>query len=535
MSKVAQYLRGHIDGEVVTRLDVREALSYDNGILTERPEVVVYPRSTNDIRKIVRFAWQLAEKGHAVPVVPRGKGTDATAGAVGKGIMIDLSRYMDRVYEYDSKQHLVRLQPGSPVKQLQTALRLHGTAIAGLSFTDDGTVGGAVAVGSSGELSGKFGSVKKYVAQLEVVLDTGVILQTGRISKRELEKLKGMSGREGDIYRGIDGVLEEYSEVISAMKNDSALDRSGYPGIAEVQGKGGSFDLTPLFIGAQGTLGVIVEMIMKAEFMPKNIPRVAALFPTSEQALDAIDELVKLGPAALDYYDGSYLKTAIAEWRKISWISTDTKQFGASIELSFHELSHHKQKALLKKAAKILSRYECQSVTTNDESREQLLAAREAVEMVGLPPHQADRRAPLLGTGFYVNPGRFEDFMKELLTLGEKLHLELPVYGSALASIYYIRPTVSLHKTADKQKIIKLLDQLNSIVNAYGGTLVGDGAEGRLLSRFARASWGDEYASMMDAIKNVFDPRGILNPRAKAKTELRELVSMLRSDSTPRL
>ena len=113
MSKVAAYLRGHISGEVITREDVRTALASDAGVLSIKPELVVYPRTTNDIRKIARFSWQLAEKGHVLPLTVRGAGTDGTGAAIGKGAVVVTTAHMNKVFEYDSKQRRVRLQPGA--------------------------------------------------------------------------------------------------------------------------------------------------------------------------------------------------------------------------------------------------------------------------------------------------------------------------------------------------------------------------------------------------------------------------------------
>jgi len=115
MSKVAAYLRGHLAGEVSTRTDVREALSTDLGVLKIKPEMVIYPRTTNDIRKVCRFAWQLANKGHVLPVTVRGAGTDTTGAAIGKGVALVTTAHMNKIFEYDAKQKLVRYSLGLPL------------------------------------------------------------------------------------------------------------------------------------------------------------------------------------------------------------------------------------------------------------------------------------------------------------------------------------------------------------------------------------------------------------------------------------
>lgn len=535
MSKISQYLQSHIQGEVSTRLDVRESVAKDSGALTMRPDMVVYPRSMSDVRKVIRFALQLAEKKHAVGLIPRGSGTDNTGSAIGRGIAMVLSRHMNAIYEYDAKQKLLRLQSGAKITSVQSALRLHGVAIPALNLSDEGTIGGAVAVDASGRLSGKFGSVRRWVEQIEVILDNGEVLQTGRISRKELEKIKGQPGRIADIYRGIETIIEDNAELIELMKQETLPDKSGYPGIAEVVGKNGSFDLLPLFIGSQGTLGVIVEMIVRGEFVPHEPVAVAAVFKTAQDARDAADQLARLDPVVLEYFDGIFLKSAAESGKSYSWIKNEVTTYGAALELEFHEFSDGKKHKIIKKVTKILEKYDCDIISTQDASLHDVLAARHSLSLMTTPPDHNDRAALSLTSGFYVNPQRFDEFTKELLNLSEALKIDLPIHGSILKSIYAVAPTFSMQKTADKQKLLKLLDQLTVLVAKYDGAIVGDGSEGRLLSRFARASWSEEYEKMMDDIKKVFDPNNILNPNVKASIELRDLVAMLRADNTSNL
>ena len=154
MSKVASYLRGHLSGEVSVREDVLVAMAMDGGVLAQKPEMVIYPRNTNDIRKVARFSWQLAEKGHKLPITVRGAGTDATGAAIGRGISLVTTAHMNRIFEYDTKQKLIRLQPGVTLTALEAALGLHGTGIMALAGSYPyGTVGGAIASAGRGTRS----------------------------------------------------------------------------------------------------------------------------------------------------------------------------------------------------------------------------------------------------------------------------------------------------------------------------------------------------------------------------------------------
>ena len=160
MSKVATYLRGHLAGEVDFRTDLRAARARDAGILAATPEMIVSPRNTSDIRKTARFSWQLSERGHALPLVARGAGYGLGGGAIGRGAQISLAEHMNRIFEYDSKQRLIRLQPGVSVGALNAAFGLQGAGVLALAGLDErGTIGGAVADNAAGYLAGKYGTL----------------------------------------------------------------------------------------------------------------------------------------------------------------------------------------------------------------------------------------------------------------------------------------------------------------------------------------------------------------------------------------
>ena len=166
MNKLAQYLNQHLLGEVATDDSVTNKFATDGSILTIQPEIVAFPRRTNDIRKLLRFAWQLAEKGHQLPVAARGAGTNITGAALTNGVVVSLTEHMNKLLEYDPKQRLVRLQPGVRVGELQNALFLQGVTIPALQGIDESaTIGGVIADGWTTT------DINSWVEQIEVVLN----------------------------------------------------------------------------------------------------------------------------------------------------------------------------------------------------------------------------------------------------------------------------------------------------------------------------------------------------------------------------
>jgi FAD/FMN-containing dehydrogenase len=532
MSKVASYLQEHITGEVSVQPTVLDAVSRDGSVLEIKPEMVVYPRITNDIRKVARFSWQLAEKGHILPITPRGSGTDGTGAAIGKGVILSTTAHMNAILEFDPKQKLIRLQPGLNAKALADALSFHGLSLPALpedaAYT---TLGGAVANNAGGMLSGKYGDMRAWVYQLEVVLANGDVLQTERLSRRDLERRKGLQTFEGELYRSLDTLIEENKEIIEQKIGADGYDASGYSAIAKVKQKDGSFDLTPLIIGSQGTLGIVSEMIVKADFAGMQMGVLVAALSSKEQARDLLDELKKLEPGFLEYFDGELFEVASGEGKRYSFYRDIDGMVGAVIVVGFNDFNDRARRKQLRRAEKLFSQTDATYESADGDDAAGLLAIREVSSFL-LAPNATGASAPPLLDGAYVPSERLEEFAKALRALEEKHHVALPLHINALTGLLYTRPILHLHKVGDKQKIFKLLDEYGALVAYHGGCLVAEGGEGRVKARFADAQLDDDVRALYAGVKSAFDPYGILNPGVKQVTDVRHLVAQLRRDYT---
>lgn len=526
MSKIATYLQEHISGEVTTNPAILTAMGSDAGVLKITPEMVVYPRVTSDIRKIARFAWQLAEKGHVLPLTARGRGTDQTGGAIGKGIILSLPAHMHRILEFDAKQKLVRLQPGVDVRTLNSALLLQGMAI---PVQETGTIGGAVAKNLGGLMAGRYGMAGDWVGQLEVVLANGDLLQTERLSKRELAKRKGLQTFEGEIYRAIDGLIEDNKQLIEEKIASDVTDNVGYSSIAQVKRKDGSFDLTPLLIGSQGTLGIISEMIMKTDFTGARKAVAAVAFTNKEVARDALDTLRALQPAFLEYYDATIFALAAIRGRKYDFLKDVDGKPSAVVLVGFDDFSDRARARKLKKLDKVLREADCSITSADGDDAEALLAVRESTAFAVVPEGKGVSAPPLFD-GAYVPAERFEQYQSALAALASKHQIVLPLHSQVLTGLMYARPLLHLHKVGDKQKVFKLIEEYAELVARLGGHLVGEGGEGRTKARSAHKELDPEVAKLFKAVKTAFDPHGIFNPGVKQVTEARHLAQQLRTD-----
>lgn len=526
MSKIAEYLNEHLLGEVSSVSTIREQYASDASVLSLTPEIVIFPKVTNDIRKAARFSWQLAEKGHVLGLTVRGQGGDVTGGAIGVGAVLDTSRYLnDILYVATKDKHkIAHVQPGVSIDGLNRVLKWHGLMLGGYRhLSSDMTIGGAIATGAHGPQTGKYRTIGDTVERLEVVLANGDVLETGRINKRELNKKKGEQTLEGEIYRRIDGIIDDNQELIDTISSEK--DNLGYR-IDKVRHKDGSFDLTPLFIGSQGTLGIISEAVIGLDFFSDSETVMVIATETTEEARDIADTLRQLEPASLQLIDGEYLSVARTHGKKYV-IDETAGAIRTLVYVSFDDISDKQQDRKLKRARKLLAKRDVGIYTSDEYKLEDLQALRDVLETVR-QPLRADETRVSICDGAYVPHERQEEFAQSVALLAEKQRIALPLIVDALSGVITTVPSLHLNRLADKQKIFKLASEYAALVHAAGGTIAGRSAEGRLHALTAYPVVDTAVTELYDKVRQAFDPYGTLNPGVKQSTDIKTLAHQLK-------
>lgn len=538
MSKVSQYLNEHLQGEVSIRQSVRKRFATDGSVLKQTPEIVVYPKVTSDIRKVARFSYQLAEKGHKLPITARGAGSDQTGAAIGSGVIMNFTAHMNSVFEVDVKQRLVRLQPGVTFRELNQALRLYGLWIPAYPRSHAySTVGGAIANNSSGIFSSKYGSMLQYVRQLEIVLSNGEILQTGKLSKRDVGKKRSLQTFEGEIYRNIENLIDENDEALDKLAID-VRDNIGY-NIVDIKQRDGSMDLTPVFVGSQGTLGIISEIILQAEPLPREPMVCAVALPNMNEARDAIDFLTSLDPAVMEFIDSRIVDRAIENGYKYEFYLEATED-GAKEALLVLEFDDHKNSARKKIAKKIANYFRDSKafvVVETDEDRIRELRSLETLPASVTLPQSNNAAEPGVLAGVYVPSDRLEAFMNSIADLEKKYKVDLPLVGHAVQGVYEAKLLLDMTKPAERHKALKLLAEWAVLVYSHGGHMIGEASEGRLKAVFAYKEIGKELTKLYSDVRDIFDPLGTLNVGVKRIADpgkyvedLKKLIDMVRTD-----
>lgn len=531
MNKVAHYLQEHLRGEVITSADVRKYFSTDGSVFKVIPEIVVYPRNENDVRKTARFTWQLAERGKVVPITARGSGTDQAGGALGSGIMLVFPAHMNRILELDGKSGVVTIEPGINYGKLQQTLHTHNRFLPPFpSSIEFCTVGGAIANNAGGEKTIKYGSTRDYVRGLRVVLANGEVIETHRLSKRELNKKLGLASFEGELYRTIDTLIEENKEVLEA-RLAVTKNSAGYA-IADVKRKDGSFDLTPLIVGSQGTLGIVTEASVETEYHNPAATLIVAKFDDLQVAEEAVLELRNLPeiPSAIEMVDENLL----------NFIHThNPNQLKGIIDPPYHKLimliefdnnSDRTQKRMCKKATKILSKYQIPyQVETEMDKREELWKIRHSAANVISHAEGNSKALPIIEDGI-VPVDKFQQYIKAVYELFKRYNLSAALWGHAGNANLHMQPFLDLSQVGDRQKVFKIIDDYYQMVISLGGSTSGEHSDGRLRAPYLELMYGKEMYSIFQKVKQAFDPYGILNPGVKMDVTLDDIKPLLRQE-----
>lgn len=532
MSKVAHYLQEHLQGEVLTTPAIRKYFSTDGGVFSVTPSLVVYPRNESDVRKAARFSWQLAERGRIIPITARGLGTDQAGAAVGTGMMMVFPSHMNRVLEFDGKSGDVVIEPGINYGKLQQTLHTHGRFLPPFpSSIEFSTVGGAIANNAAGEKTVKYGATRDFVKSLRVVLANGELIETKRLSRRELSKKMGLTSFEGEVYRALDALIEENKQLINDTQLNVTKNSAGYA-LNQVKRKDGSFDLTPLFVGSQGTLGIVTEATLSTAPYNPETTLIAAYFDDLQVAESVLAEIHRLPetPSAIEMVDKHLLDFLDRH---------NPNQLKGIVDKPFHNLivliefdngNQRIQKKMAKRTTKILSKAQIPyRLETDEHEKEKLWQIRHSAAAVISHSEGNVKALPIIEDGV-VPAEKFHQYLSNVYDMFAKYDLQAAVWGHAGDANIHMQPFLDLSQVGDRQKVFKIIDEYYNMVISLGGSTSGEHSDGRLRAPYLPKLYGEALYGVFKKTKAIFDPHGTLNPGVKIDVTVDDIRPLLRHE-----
>jgi FAD/FMN-containing dehydrogenase/Fe-S oxidoreductase len=521
--RIEQDLRGLIAGEVDCGDLFVQMYATDASIFEMPPLGVVRPRSRDDVAAIVQYA---ASRG--IPLFPRGAGTGLAGDSLGRGIVVDFSRYFRRIVSVADDS--VTVQPGVVLGQLNERLRQLGRQFgpdpAGVDVT---TMGSVIALDASGSHWPAYGSTHRYVRELEVVLSDGQLVRLSR--HRPDGGASQQDNPAGFLAAGVADVIDRHREAIDQRTTRSLVDRSGYR-LQDVE-SAGEINLAQLLAGSEGTLALVTEATLATVPLPAHIGCVMFFFTSLGAAAEAAAELSTVSLRACDLMDRRHLSLARetdpryeflipAEAEAVLLVECKADS-AEGVQPKLAEIEH-----LLITRRKLASG----SQVAVDEFDRQLawrLARRNVSTLYRL--RGSTRPVPYV-EDIAVPPAELPGFLQRVLESLQRLQVTASIFGHAAHGQLHIRPFVDLASEADVDKLRGLAEELYGHAWNVGGTISGEHGEGYSRTPFAAAQHGP-LAEAFREVKELFDPQEIFNPGKKVLSERAAATAPLRKLAYP--
>jgi len=506
MSELARELAETIEGEV--RFDRYSRLLYstDASIYQIEPLGVVIPKHRDDVEQTVRLA---AKAG--VPVLPRGGGTSLAGQAVGEAVILDLSKYMNRVLELNIPERWVRVQPGIVQDGLGAYLNLHGVRFGPETATSNrANLGGMIGNNSAGARSLIYGKTVDNVLSVRAILADGSEAVFGPVWRRDLESKTSGDSLEARIYREALGLAEEHRAEIQKRYPRIPRRVSGY-NLDELLDPD-EVNLAKLIVGSEGTLATVVEAKLELVPLPAAtglaVLHFEGLLPALETGFEALD----LGPSAVELVDEMVLDLArqsLEYSRRLSFVQGEPKA------LMVIELNGDSESEVVAKLDELESRLgrRCQAVVRvlDKAAQANVWKVRKAALplLLGLP---GDHKPIAFVEDTAVAPERLSEYVRRFNEVLASHQTVGSFYAHAGAGCLHIRPLVNLKEGSEVQKMRELAEDISNLVLEFGGAMSGEHGDGLARSHFNEKLFGPELYQAFQKLKAAFDPQGIMNP-----------------------
>jgi len=513
-------LLGEIKGDGFLDRFHRKLYATDASIYREEPLGVVFPRDKEDCVKIVRWAAR-----HQIPLIPRAGGTSLAGQVVGRGLVVDISRYMTSILELNTQEGWVRVQPGVIRDELNNYLAPHGWYFGpNTSTANRCMMGGMVGNNSCGSTSIEFGNTRDHVMEMEVVLSDGTLTVFGEETQEEVAAQRNRGGRRGEIYQYLYELLADpdtRAMIEKAYPHPEIKRRNqGYALDALIDtavfqpGNENRFNMAKLLCGSEGTLAFTTEI--KLGLVPLPNPDVVVVCPhfdSIDLAMNATVTAMKHTPSKCELMDRTILELARENPDQLK-NSFFVKGSPAALLMIEFRTDHTASAA--EKAEKLRQEMEkngrCHAITTVTRADTDKVWNLRAAGLGVLSNMKGDAKPVACIEDTAVRLEDLPAYIAEFEDLCKKHEQEAVFYAHAGAGELHLRPILNLKSKEDVRTLREISLASALLVKKYGGALSGEHGDGRVRAEFLPLMVGDEVYDIWKEVKKKWDPDHIFNP-----------------------
>ena len=487
-----------LSGEVRFDGGMRAAYASDASNYRQVPIGVVLPRTVEDIVETLRVC-----SSHGVPVLARGGATSLNGQAVNVAVVIDCSKYLDRVLSIDAQARLARVEPGAVCDTLRDAAEAHGLTFAPDPATHSRcTLGGMIGNNSCGPHSVMGGTTVQNIERLEVLTYDGARFWCGPTSDADLHKILSEGGRRAEIYSSLKSIADKYADRIRAGFPKIRRRVSGYS-LDQLLPENG-FNVARALVGSEGTCALTLQAEARLVKSPQHRVLVVLGFPDIGAAGDAVPRMLAAGPIACEGLD----EAIIGGLRERGLRLDDIALLPPGKAWLMVEFGGDTEKEAVEKAKSI------PGALVNDKNLiSRLWTIREtgaSATALNLGGKGAD---PVVGwEDAAVDPMRLGGYLREFQALVDRFGYRTSLYGHFGDGCIHARINFELRTPAGLAHWRRFLTKAAELVVKYGGSLSGEHGDGQAKGELLPIMFGPELMQAFREFKRAWDPQNRMNP-----------------------
>lgn len=528
-SELQKIIKGDVDATDATR----EFYSHDASLFELKPQVVAFPKDSEDIKAIVAFVAEHKEDLPNLSITARSRGTDMSGAAINDSIILDTSRYMTAIRDVSAESATV--QPGMMYKDFEVETLKFGSILPSYPASRElAGMGGLVNNNSGGEKSLQFGKTDKYVTNLQMILADGNQYEVKPLTRDELNAKIAKDTFEGRLYRDTYKLLDKHYDEIKAAAPKVSKDSTGYHLWNVWNKESGVFDLTKLFVGAQGTLGLMTEATIGLVPKPSHSGTLVCYLPDIDNLGEIIPAVLAEKPATFECFDDNtlwlsfkFIFAFIKRLGFVTWIMMCLQLIPDGLALlrgipklilliEFTGDSEAEVKSKIHTARKNLEKFNFTYMEEDGNeasSKKFWLMRRESFNL--LRSKVKDKHTAPFIDDFIVPPARLSEFLPQLRDIIKKYKLLATVAGHLGDGNFHVIPLMKIEDPKERAKLEPAMNEVNTLVIKYGGSVSGEHNDGMIRGPWLEQMYGPTVLGYMKDIKELYDPLNIFNPHKK--------------------
>lgn len=541
-------LQNQIQGEVTFDDETLGKYSHDTSLFEIRPMAVVYPRGALDISQIVKFVQDNRQAVEGLAITPRSGGSDMTGGAIGQGLIIDVTRHMNR-FDIDVANLGALVQPGVFYRDFEPKSLEHNLIMPVYPASKSlAAFGGMISNNCAGEKSLQYGQMRDFVDSLKAVLANGTEYEFRELTFDQVEEIvNGKDEYLAGIYRRIFHMCEQNYEFIRNMKPKVSKNSSGYALWNVMDRDRQTFNLAQLIIGAQGTLGVVTEAKIRL-VEEKPFQKIITVFmPSWNKLPKLVNAVLRYKPESLEVFDDTTLKLGLRFFPEIAKrlnkgllrfmfdfvpeFFIGVRMFGLPKLIMLIELSAETQSDL---DAKVRSTEEAlrenraifRTIPTVAEAEKYFVVRRESFNLLRQKV-KGKNTAPFI-EDFCILPAKLPEFLPKFLAILKKYKIAVNVAGHAGNGNLHIIPLMDLKDEKERAKIPLVAQEVYDLIISFGGTITAEHNDGIIRTPFVKEMFGERMYLLFKEAKAIFDPNTVFNPGKKVDGTLEDVTRWMR-------